>query len=678
MALSKSRMVACGGAAIGMTFGLSLGLGATSAVALPSSLYVSPSAPGGGDTSCATAQYSTISAAVTAAVSGDTIEVCPGTYDESVSLGGKSLTINGSNGGTAVIDAINQINGVSIMGATTANSTIANLTVENAKREGITVGGTSGITLMDDIVTQNDQMCQPQLTLDDCGESIDLEAVTNSTVKGNTVSKGTGGILISDGIPAGSIGAHAFGATTPYSGPTSGNIIENNNVTDNVWDCGITMPSHNSDAVVSGVPAPAAGGVFNNTIENNVVQGNGTSGGGGSGILMAGPFPGTGVYNNTVTGNTVSGNGEGGIVIHSHAPGEDMNGNTITANTIGMNAVGETGTGVGVFTRATSIGDSGVGDPSTTGIEVFSAAVPVTGTTIHGNTISDNHYGIWVYNASTSGISSNTFTSVAVSTYYEPAYDSGYSIVTNTGMVGTYGKNTNWGNAVGDTGGSPVVGIADTPDAGGYWVATANGGVFSFGDAAFYGSTGGIKLVQPVVGITATPDGHGYWLVAADGGVFSYGDAKFYGSTGGVKLVQPVVGITTTPDGKGYWLTAKDGGVFSFGDATFHGSTGGVKLTKPVVGIATTSTGAGYWLVASDGGVFAFGDAKFHGSTGGVKLVQPVVGMQATFSNGGYWLVAADGGVFAFGDAHFAGSAGNNQLGSPVVGIAEGQPFLVG
>ncbi|HWE55577.1 MAG TPA: right-handed parallel beta-helix repeat-containing protein [Acidimicrobiales bacterium] len=614
---------------------------------------------------------------MTAEISGGTIEVCPGTYSESVDLAGKSLTINGANGGAAVVDAIAKVNGIVVGGAAEAGSVIENLTVENALREGIAVGGTSNITLLDNTVTQNDQMCQPQLTEDDCGESIDLENVINSVVNGNTVSKGTGGILISDGIPPGSTGAQAFGGATKYYGPTSGNTIENNNVTNNVWDCGITMPGHNSDAVVNGVAAPAVGGVFDNTIKDNVVQGNGTSGGGGSGILMAGPFPGTGVYNNTITGNTVSGNGQGGIVLHSHAPGEDLNGNTITGNTIGINAVGETGTGVGVFTTQTTAGDPDAGDPSTTGIEIFAPAVPVTGTTIQNNTISDNHYGIWAYNSAISGISKNTFKTVAVPTYFPPLIDTGYSLVTNTGNVGSY-DNPNWGNAVGDTGGSAVVGIADTPDAGGYWVTTANGGVFSFGDAAFYGSTGGIKLAQPVVGITATPDGHGYWLVAADGGVFSYGDAKFYGSTGAVKLTQPVVGIATTPDGGGYWLTAKDGGVFSFGDAKFHGSTGGVKLNQPVVGVAPSSTGNGYWLVASDGGVFAFGDAKFHGSTGGVKLAQPVVGMQATLSNGGYWLVAADGGVFNYGDAPFAGSGGGNHLGTPVVGIAVGAPYIAG
>jgi parallel beta-helix repeat protein len=683
MSFSRSRWAACGAAALGLTIGLlSFGTSAAHAVPLPI-FYVSPAAPGGGDTSCLTAQYPTISSALTAAntanIPGTTIQVCAGTYAESVALTSStvsSLTITGpASGSPAVINAAGKVNGVSIMG--TSNMTVEHLTVENAKREGISIGGSTNITVQNNIVTGNDQMCQPQLSFDDCGESIDLEAVTNSHILSNTVTKGTGGILISDGIPPGSIGAQAFGGATPYYGPTSGNIIDSNIVTDNVWDCGITMPSHNSTAFgKNGITG--TGGVFNNTISNNTVENNGTAGGGGSGILMAGPFPGTAVYNNTVTGNTISGNGQGGFVLHSHAPGQDLNGNVIKGNTVGTNAVGQTGAGVGVFTMATTEGDPAAGNPATTGIEILAAAVPVTGTVIQNNTISNNHYGVWVYNAPTTNVGGNVTKNVTVPTYFPPLVDTGYSSVTDTGLVASYGKNPTWGNPVGLTSGSPVVGMAATPDNGGYWIVTANGGVFSYGDAKFYGSTGGIKLVKPVVGISATPSGHGYWLVASDGGVFSYGDAKFFGSTGGVKLVQPMVGITTTPDGAGYWLTASDGGVFSFGDAKFHGSTGGVKLVKPVVGIAPTSTGLGYWLVASDGGVFSFGDATFHGSTGGVKLVAPVVGIHALLSNAGYWLVASDGGVFNFGTAPFAGSGGGNKLGSPVVGITSGQPFLAG
>ena len=73
---------------------------AASSAALPT-LYVSPSAtPSAAGTSCATANFSTISAAVASASSGDTVVACRGTYTEDVvitiplTLVGQSATIN--------------------------------------------------------------------------------------------------------------------------------------------------------------------------------------------------------------------------------------------------------------------------------------------------------------------------------------------------------------------------------------------------------------------------------------------------------------------------------------------------------------------------------------------------------------------------------------------------------
>jgi hypothetical protein len=662
----KRRLAASGSAALGLAFGVAWLPGAVPANAIPvtTTLFVAPGAPlgGGADTSCSTALYPTIGAAVTAASAGDTINVCAGTYHESVTVD-KQLTISGpTSGASAIVDAANlsthAVNGISIMGV--ANTVIQNLTIENAPREGITIGGTSGVHILNNLVTGNDTACKPQLTQDDCGESIDLEAVTNSFLTGNTVTNGTGGILISDGVPAGSIGDGPLGPPTPFSGPSSGNVISGNTVTNNIWDCGITLPGHNSNAVGKNGPNQTpvtGGGVFNNTVSDNTVTGNGTAGGGGSGILMAAPFPGTGSYGNTIHHNTISGNGQGGIVVHSHAPGQDVNGNIFTNNIIGQNAVGESTPGTGVFTRGTSMGDSDAGDPATTGIELASAAQPISGTVISTNTISKDHYGVLLENTVSTAITGGIYNGVAVPVYNVPPPDTGYALVGKDGNVFHHGNSPAWGSALGMTSGAPVVGIAKTPIDGGYWLATNTGGVFSYGDTNFFGSLGGLDLNQPIVGIAPTPDGHGYWMVASDGGVFAFGDAHFAGSLGGIKLAQPVVGMAPTPDGGGYWLVAKDGGMFAFGDAQFHGSLGGIKLNQPVVGMTSTSDGNGYLLTASDGGVFAFGTAKFRGSTGGIKLAQPVVSIKATSDDGGYWLGASDGGIFTFGDGTFFGSS---------------------
>src|ERR1035437_2530718 len=76
--LAGSLVVAPGVAASGMT------------------LYVSPSgASGGADTSCATAAYSKINDATSAAAAGGTVVVCAGTYKEDVAVA-KAMTLTAS------------------------------------------------------------------------------------------------------------------------------------------------------------------------------------------------------------------------------------------------------------------------------------------------------------------------------------------------------------------------------------------------------------------------------------------------------------------------------------------------------------------------------------------------------------------------------------------------------
>jgi len=246
----------------------------------------------------------------------------------------------------------------------------------------------------------------------------------------------------------------------------------------------------------------------------------------------------------------------------------------------------------------------------------------------------------------------------------------GYRFTATDGGVFTYGNQPFCGSTGAIHINQPVVGIANTADAGGYWTVARDGGIFSFGDARFFGSAGAMHLNAPIVGMAATRDDGGYWLVASDGGIFSYGDAQFFGSTGALHLNAPIVGMAATPDDGGYWLVASDGGIFNYGDAKFYGSTGAIHLNRPVVGMATTSDGRGYWLVASDGGIFNYGDAKFDGSTGAIHLNAPIVGMAATPDGGGYWLVATDGGIFGYGNAQFYGSTGAIRLNAPIVGMS--------
>lgn len=380
-------------------------------MAATGSEYVSPAGmPGAADASCADAGYSSINAAIAAASSGDTVVVCAGTYNEAVSISGKVIHLAGEE--ATIAGSASQ--GVTITGGAASGSSVSGFTVTGAQFEGILVQGTSDVTIAGNNVTANDQACMPQQGTNDCGEGLHLRAVTDSFVLNNTVSHNTGGIHVTDGVPAGSIGASAFGYTS-LSGPSDGNMISGNEVIDNVWDCGISLPSHNSFAVNAapgipgtvadgqpGTPNPALGGVYDNTITGNVIVGNGTASP-GAGVLFAAPFPGTASYGNTATGNVIHGNGNSGVTIHSHAPFQDVNGNVIENNQIGRNNL---------------LGDGDAGDPSTTGVLVFSAASagasPVEGTAIKDNHIADDTYGIFLANAPDSAISGNHYSAVHV------------------------------------------------------------------------------------------------------------------------------------------------------------------------------------------------------------------------------------------------------------------------
>jgi parallel beta-helix repeat protein len=539
--------------------------------------------------------------------------------------------------------------------------TITHETVTGANDHGIFAVDTSGLQISQSTVTGNG--VAPNKAIAE-NKAIELVGVSGSSITGNTVTANTadGGIGIADNGPLNP------GAPNPGGAPTAStnDTVSGNHSDGNFGGCGIVIAAYN----------PGGGISFVTVTGNNVAGTVGKFGPHGpviGGIVVAADTPATSVSNVSVQGNTITGSFIPGIVVHSNAPKDGVSGVTLKSNTLSLDDWGAVD-----------------GPPQPAGIVVAASQIPapvtptLTGTTIQGNTISQEFYGAWLAGASATTIAGNTVSTFpkGSAVFNVPTPGSGYWLSAADGGVFNYGQAGFYGSTGGVKLNAPIVGLAPSPDQGGYWEVAKDGGVFNFGDAGFYGSTGGMKLNAPIVGMAATPygvaqppaspatTGKGYWLVASDGGVFSFGDAKFQGSTGGVKLVKPIVGMAAAPDGLGYWLVASDGGVFSFGSAKFEGSTGGMKLNAPIVGISATPDGHGYWLVASDGGVFSFGDAKFYGSTGGMKLNAPIVGISATPDGHGYRLVAADGGVFSFGDAKFLGSTGGAHLVQPVVGMA--------
>lgn len=322
----------------------------------------------------ATGCQATIGAAVSAASSGDVIQVAAGTYKEDVTIS-TTLSLIGAGSATTIIDATGLANGINIDGSAAAPMSgvsgvvVTGFTVENANFQGILVQNASFVTVSNNQVLNNNKALVPSAAGSscpglpaalasgeafDCGEGINLTGVDHSVVSNNVVQHNSGGMLISDD-----------------TGATHDNVISGNLVSDNGYACGITMASHSGMSV------------YHNTVIGNQSLRNGlllNGEGAGVGIYAAGP--GMKNYSNQVVNNVIMSNGLPGVAMHNHAapagaPAVDLDDNVIVGNTISQN-------GADVEDTATS---------GPTGINIHSLA-PVNGTVISQNLISQESLAV--------------------------------------------------------------------------------------------------------------------------------------------------------------------------------------------------------------------------------------------------------------------------------------------
>jgi Right handed beta helix region len=394
--------------------GVLLPLGTSAADASPmharSTLTVATTGSDSGN--CRSRPCKTLGYSLTQARPNNTIVIGPGTYPESGNanvvnpgLSGLSIRSIGSAART-VIDATGNANGILIEAS---GVSVTGLTVENANLEGILAepplsswpkgpasapANISHVTIAGNVVVHNDRAfntslppdsaCPSSLTdADDCGEGLHLLGVSWSKVIGNNVSHNVGGILVSDG---------GFGISV---GPAAHNLIAFNHSSDNLFDCGITLPGHDPRAVATsgpnaGRPQPNLAGVYDNRVIGNISTGNGAAG-----LLDAAPYPGAASYDNLFAGNSASGNGNAGFVLHSHAPLQDVSGIVVVGNRFGQNNLA---------------GDPDTGVMTTTGVMLLSIAVP-TSIVVAGNTISNNVNGI-AFNSNITVVGHNRFVNV--------------------------------------------------------------------------------------------------------------------------------------------------------------------------------------------------------------------------------------------------------------------------
>ncbi len=244
-----------------------------------------------------------------------------------------------------------------------------------ANFERVLITNGSAVTLQNNQITNNDRSLDlTSLTCPglpsfetseglDCGEGVHLSGVDHSVLAGNHIYANSGGILISD-----------------ETGATHDNLVSGNLVQNNLYDCGITMPSH--------PPAPSTGattpfGVYRNAIIGNESSGNGVLGG-GAGVGLFAFLPSGRVSDNLITGNRILNNGLPGVTFHAHGPHENLNNNVITGNYISGNGADT----ADAFT------------PGPTGINVYGFSA-ITGTVISQNVIKDEAIDIVAHTGAT-------------------------------------------------------------------------------------------------------------------------------------------------------------------------------------------------------------------------------------------------------------------------------------
>jgi hypothetical protein len=381
-------------------------------------LFVSASAKHyGANRSCAKPGFKKIQSAVDAASPGATVVICRGTYHEQVvvfkplTLDGQLATIDESGVNPWLKVTVPHLGTVKIFAAVVIVSSdvrFTGLRVQHAKGEGILAAGLgrdiSGITISHSAVVFNDlgfgfpkpkssyfECAAAGQVPGDCGEGIHFTAVADSAITHDVVANNSGGVLLSDD-----------------TGPTHGNLVADNYVTQNFTDCGITVPGHNPGALnAKGKPAPQVAGVYDNVIRDNVVTFNGLKGE-GAGVLFANATAGTASYDNLVEGNYIAGNELAGVTMHAHTirkgQHEDLSGNNVIGNVIGRNNIGGDPLDFPASPK----------DDKTTGILVFSGGTHIT-VRIAFNHISVDTIGIWLSKAvSASGLKTNRFTHVSI------------------------------------------------------------------------------------------------------------------------------------------------------------------------------------------------------------------------------------------------------------------------
>ena len=258
---------------------------------------------------CPARDFSTIQAAVDAASAGDTIEVCPGTYNEQITIN-KSLTLNGAQAGVdargrSAAEAI--VSSAGVEGTIIIDPTTGTVTIDGFDLSGTPTPGSGGVVyvsgLTDNVVVKN-------------------TIIEPSTADGILFWNAASGTAEQNWIKGASLSGISGGRDADM---TSMLTVKNNRIDDAFYGItGYLDSSLISGNQITGTAAGAAGiggQFYNTTITENQVSGYTAGVGLAFQDYLSRGMDAIDVNNNSFTGNAV------GVYVN-----DDITGKTITVN----------------------------------------------------------------------------------------------------------------------------------------------------------------------------------------------------------------------------------------------------------------------------------------------------------------------------------------------------------
>jgi parallel beta-helix repeat protein len=338
---------------------------------------------------CGSPNFPTIQAAVNAATTGSTVNVCPGSYPEQVTIN-KHLIVQGVASGT-----LNQAVVTAPAGGIVANTvslataypiaaqiyvhdatgvTIANLTIDGSGNNGLTACGVPNLVgiyyqdatgLINNAVTRNQTSVPPN----GCAQGTGMGVFVQSGISLVTGGAGTSTVTVlnssvhdfqKNGITGNEVGTQLTVTSNEVrgQGPTNGasengiqlgfgatGKVNANTVIDEIW--APDTASDSGDAAVGILIFDVAGAsVLTNHVGNTqfgIAVAGDTTGAADNATITNNTLDGTLIFDGinvcgssggTITGNVVSGSTQSGIHLDGTCTGVTSGGTTVTGNTI--------------------------------------------------------------------------------------------------------------------------------------------------------------------------------------------------------------------------------------------------------------------------------------------------------------------------------------------------------